>query len=241
MLKTALRSGLIALVLAAGLARAEQPWTFDNNTRYLALGDSLAAGYGAMPGTNGYTYILYREGVYDKISNTLFANAAVPGATSRDVLDHQLPQVPRFPPHVVTLSVGGNDLLAVLAGGDPGVILPALFNNLGAILFKLCTEVAPGARIYIGNLYTIRDFPVSTDELVAFFNGNLALIVAGANATFCANNVGIADVFTAFGGFDGPQQGLLLVNRTGAGALEVHPSNAGYRAMAAAYKAAHSQ
>ena len=38
--------------------------------------------------------------------------------------------------------------------------------------------------------------------------------------------------------FAGPQQGLLLINRNNAGQFEVHPTNAGYRAMAQAFIAA---
>jgi lysophospholipase L1-like esterase len=44
-------------------------------------------------------------------------------------------------------------------------------------------------------------------------------------------------VFTAFQG----RTGLLLVERNGAGVLEVHPTNAGYRAMARAFQAAVQQ
>jgi lysophospholipase L1-like esterase len=242
MLRNLIHLVTLFCALIAGAAHAEQPWTLSNNTRYLALGDSLAAGYGAMPATNGYTYLLYREGVFDRTSNTLFANAAVPGATSQDVINYQLPQVPRFPPHVVTVSVGGNDLLGILAdilgGGTPPTpeaLIQYFTQQLGTVLVGLCTQ-APGARIYIGNLYTIQNFPVSTADLVGLFNAVLHGVVGNVNA-ICGNRIRIADVFGAFGGFDGQQEGLLLINRNGAGAFEVHPTNAGYRAMAAAYKA----
>jgi hypothetical protein len=59
-------------------------------TRYLALGDSIAAGYKVVPVTQAYPYLLYQGGVFDHIPSTLFCNAAVPGATSQDVLLHQL-------------------------------------------------------------------------------------------------------------------------------------------------------
>src|SRR5208337_3326478 len=48
----------------------------------LAMGDSLSSGYGATPVTNGYAYLLYQQGVYDQMTNTSFADAAIPGATS---------------------------------------------------------------------------------------------------------------------------------------------------------------
>jgi hypothetical protein len=64
----------------------------DDATRYMALGDSLAAGYLALPVTKGYVYRLYETAAFDSLDRTLFCNAAVPGATSSDVLLHQVPQ-----------------------------------------------------------------------------------------------------------------------------------------------------
>ena len=45
----------------------------------------------------------------------------------------------------------------------------------------------------------------------------------------------LADVYSEFSG----RTGLLLIERNGAGQFEVHPTNAGHRAMAAAFEAAH--
>src|SRR3989440_11721443 len=148
MFKIATRCVLLCLVLAAGIAHGEQPWTFSHNTRYLALGDSLAAGYGAVPTTQGYAYLLYQGGTYDKANNTIFADAAVPGARSADVLAFQVSQVNFFQPHVVTLSVGGNDLLAILGGADAGTVLSQFQDNLVNILCGLRTAL-PQARIYV--------------------------------------------------------------------------------------------
>ena len=47
-------------------------------------------------------------------------------------------------------------------------------------------------------------------------------------------SVRVADVFDAFQG----RTGLLLIERHGASAFEVHPTNAGYRVMAEAFAAA---
>jgi lysophospholipase L1-like esterase len=231
MLKTAACSGLLLLALLTGVARADQPWTFSDNTRYIALGDSLAAGYGAMPTTNGYAYLLYREGVFDQTSNSLFANAAVPGATSQEVLEHQLPQViQRFVPHVVTLSVGGNDLLAIFGGADPNVVLPLLQSNLTGILCGLRLAL-PQSRIYIHNLYDVPEITGGPGTpafgLLMIVNNIIAGVAQGCGAT-------LADVFSAFEG----RTGLLLVERHGADQFEVHPTNAGYRAMAQAFQAA---
>lgn len=231
MLQTLFRLVFLIAFLFAGQANAEQPWTFSNNTRYMALGDSLAAGFGATPTTQGYAYQLYQKGVYDQAVNTIFANAAVPGATSTDMLKYQVPQATDiFKPDVITISIGGNDLIQILGGADPQLVLGQFQSNLANILCSLRAAL-PQAGIYIGNQYDIPEItsgiPGGT-ELIAGFNA----IVAGV-AEAC--RVSVADVFSRFEG----RSGLLLIERNGAGEFEVHPSNAGHRAMAAAFEAAH--
>lgn len=227
-MKTNILTTVFLAFLGAALpASADVPWQFTDDTRYMALGDSLAAGYGAQPATQGYVYRLYQRGVFDNTPNTLFANAAVPGATSEDVLLFQVPQaVQRFQPHVITITVGGNDLLAILNGADPAVVLGQFQNNLAAILASLRAGL-PDAEIIVGNLYVITDIP-GAEAVVPIFNQ----IVAGVSANFGAK---VADVFSEFDG----RNGLLLIDRNGAGAFEVHPTNAGYRAMADAFEIAH--
>jgi lysophospholipase L1-like esterase len=82
------------------------------------MGDSLTAGRGAIPITQGDAYLLYQQGVYDTMPNTSFANAAIPGATSQQVLNFQVPSATQtgFSPQVIAMTVGGNDLLAILNG-----------------------------------------------------------------------------------------------------------------------------
>ena len=205
--------------------RAELPWEFDQHSRYMALGDSLAAGYGAIPATEGYVYLLYRSGVFDKVPNTLLTNAGVIGATSQHVLADQVPQaVEAFGPTVITLTVGGNDLFAILNGADPNVVLSNFQNNLIQILGTLRSAL-PNARIYIGNLYTISKIP-GADTIVPIIN-QIISNVAGFYA------VPVADVYSAFIG----RKGLLLIERHGANELEVHPTNAGHRVIAKAFQA----
>lgn len=219
---------LFALVFSLAMAApavADLPWQFDNNTRYMAMGDSLVAGYGAIPATQGYVYLLYKEGVFDKVTNTLLSNAGVPGVTSRQVLDHQVPQaVEAFRPTVITLTVGGNDLLRILKGANAGQVLSEFQTNLTLILQNLRTAL-PNTRIVVSNLYTIPQI-AGADQIVPIFNQ----IVAGVASAF---NVPVADVYGAFHG----RHGLLLIERRGAAPDEVHPTNAGYRVMAQAFEA----
>ena len=225
-----LRAAAAALFLVSTAVRADVPWTFSNNTRYLAMGDSLAAGFGAIPATQGYAYLLYQGGTFDAVTNTIFSNAAVPGATSAHVLAFQVPQaVDVFQPHVVTISVGGNDLLAILAGADPATTLTNFQANLVQILGTLRARL-PSARVIIGNQYDIPEITATVPgatQIIAQFN---AIIAGVAQAT----GARVAGVFEAFQG----RTGLLLVERHGAGAFEVHPTNAGYRVMAQAFAAA---
>jgi lysophospholipase L1-like esterase len=214
-----------SLVIATPAA-ADLPWQFDNNTRYMALGDSLVAGYGAVPATQGYVYLLYKDGAFDRVTNTLLSNAGVPGVTSRQVLEHQVPQaIEAFRPTVITLTVGGNDLLRILKGADAGQVLSEYQTNLTLILQNLRTAL-PNTRIVVSNLYTVPQIP-GADQIVPIFNQ----IVTSVASAF---NVPVADVYSAFHG----RHGLLLIERPGAAPDEVHPTNAGYHVMAQAFEAA---
>jgi lysophospholipase L1-like esterase len=213
-------------LLTPAAVRAELPWQFDEHTRYMAMGDSLAAGYGAIPATEGYVYLLYRSGAFDTVPNTIFCNAGVPGATSSDVLDYQVPQAIRdFRPDVITLTVGGNDLLRIMEGAEPDTVLQGFADNLVQILTKLrSAQELQNTKIYLSNLYSIPEIPAS-EVVVPFFNQ----IVAGVAANF---GLAVADVYSAFKG----KKGLLLVERHGADPYQVHPTNAGYRVMARAFE-----
>lgn len=224
----------LLMILCLGLATtlpvgavAAPTWSLADDTRYMALGDSLAAGYGAHPATMGYVYRLYRRGTFDHPFETLLTNAAVPGATSADVLAHQVPMaLSRVRPDVITVTVGGNDLLAILQGADPTDVLAEFQTNLTAILAALRSGL-PETEIVVANLYVIDTIPGASD-VVPLFNQ----IVDGVTAAF---DVPVADLYTTFDG----QSGLLLIERPGADPFEVHPTNRGHRAIANAFRAAY--
>lgn len=202
----------------------EVPWQFADNTRYMAMGDSLPAGYGAIPATQGYAYLLYKEGVFDKVPNTLLSNVGLIGATSKDVLEKQVPlAIDPFFPTVITITVGGNDLASILEGSDPITVLTNFQTNLTNIFIALRTNL-PNVPIYINNLYDIPEIPQARPIVQAF--NQIMDAVAGAF------NVPVADVFTAFEG----KKGVRLIQRNGADQFEVHPSNAGHRLIANAFK-----
>lgn len=230
---------LTVVMLMAAPAAWAQPWvSFANNTRYMALGDSLSAGYGAKPATQGFVFRLYQSGVVDKLNNLLFCAAAVPSATSNDVMRYQVPQVHLFfadtgAPYrkVVTLTVGGNDAFSVLRPDGtvdleaiPGVVA-AYGQNLSTILSGLLGT--PGdIRIYVGNLYDPKLPIPGADQIVDYMNQVTAQVVSAF-----PSNVVLVDVHSAFEA----RSGLLLIEKHGAGPGEVHPTNAGYGVMADAF------
>lgn len=235
--------GLVTLPAPAPVAAQSPQQLAADATRYMALGDSLAAGYKAQPVTQGYAYLLYRTGVFDRMPHTLFNNAAVVGATSLDVLLYQVPQAlitageGGFQPQFITLSVGGNDLAAILrfAAANPTGDLETVINdalhayttNLIAILQQLSLGL-PGVQIFVANQYSVPEIEMALpdgDLLLLGFNQALAGVLAGFP------NAHLVDVHSAFLG----RNGLLLIDRRGAGPFEVHLTNAGHRVMAQAF------
>ena len=235
MMRRLIATGLfLMMTLTLAPVMAGPPWANANDIRYMALGDSLAAGFAANPATQGYVYRLYKQGVFAPTPNVLFSNSAVPGSTSTDIVLFQLPQVGRFSPDVVTLSTGGNDLLSILGGADPPVVLGTFQLNLIDILTTLCTSASP-PTVIIGNQYTIPpiiDAVPGGEFILGQFNLIIHGVVAGAQATGC--DVRVADVHSAFLG----RRGLLLIEKNGASPFEVHPTNAGYGVMADAFREA---
>lgn len=210
---------------------AELPWQHNEHTRVLALGDSLTAGYGADPTLNGYAYQLYKQSVFDTPVHTLFANAAVPGVTSTDVRNYQIPQVERFNPDVIIMTVGGNDLIAVLEGRAQAASALGIYqDNLTQTLLSLCLrEKVP--HVYVSNIYNVPELGAGVNYVIGLFNQVTEAVVSGVAASGCP--VKMADVNSAFAG----RKGLLNIERNDADDFEVHPTTAGHQVMADAFKA----
>jgi len=230
-------------VLSRGAAPFAQtpPVNGDTATRYLALGDSLPAGYKVLPVTNAYPYLLYQTGAFDVVPHTLFANAAVPGATSSDLLHHQVPQAAiaaadgGFVPDYVTVTIGGNDLLSILhfvQTHPPSDVLPfasAVLSQYGANLFMALAQLhaaLPGAKFYVANQYALPQIealvPLAA-PLIASFNDTVQQVVSAF-----PNSAYLVDVHAAFLG----RHDLLLAERPGGSPFETHVTEVGQRVMA---------
>ena len=225
-------------ILGTAFPVSAQYWTsFENNTRYLALGDSISAGYGAKPVTQGFTYQLYQNGVFETSNSVVFCSLAVPNALSSDVLKYQLPmaQLCFAPtgasfPKAVTLSAGGNDAFLVLEQGvPPAVVFGNLYVNLATIIGTLRTQF-PGVKIYIMNYWDPKLPIPGSRELVVGLNSTIAAAIASFNSP----DVVLVDVFAAFEG----RSGLLLIERNGSAPLQIHPTNAGYQVVTAEFEKA---
>lgn len=239
--------GVIFAVLAGVLAPAQsQYWvSFDDNTRYLALGDSISAGYGAHPSTNGFVYRLYQSGAIDNVNDTLLDNIGVVGATSSDVLSHQVPLGHLFFSNtgqeyrkVVTITVGGNDLQqligTILYGGlgeeeIQALVGQTLYNfsvNLGYILGDLITY--PNIEVYVANQYDPLLPVAGGSEIVSALNNAISGVISAMKSAYPFADITLVDVHGAFDG----RSGLLLSEKQGAGLFQVHPTNDGHRVMA---------
>ena len=108
--RTALAAGLATLAMAASLAAA--PAQAADKTKYIALGDSYAAGQGAGLYKNDTCYRSansYSELAAETKAIKLITNAACSGKTTQEVVATQLRQLNKTT-ELVTITAGGNNL-----------------------------------------------------------------------------------------------------------------------------------
>jgi lysophospholipase L1-like esterase len=184
---------------------------------YVALGDSISIDdYAGGPGRGGAS-LLFRNRDDDfpdwrgrdlasVAPGSDFALLATDGATVRTVLDRQLPRLAAAsrPPAVVTLTAGGNDVLAAY-GDTRGA--RATIATVRAGVARVLDEVrrlAPEAVLVLGTVYDPSDgtgdaaalgLPPWPDGVAVLgeLNAELAAVAAAAGAE-------LADVAAAFQG-----------------------------------------
>ena len=85
-----------------------RPWT-----RYVAIGDSLSEGLGdPLPGGGlGGWAVLLAEHLRQVSPDMSFTNLAVRGYRARDAIQRELPAAIALEPDLITLFIGGNDVL----------------------------------------------------------------------------------------------------------------------------------
>ena len=138
---------------------------------YVALGDSISIDEYAGGPARGGASLLFRNRDEDfpdwhgrdlvsADPSTAFALLATDGATTRTLAQAQLPRLRALsrPPTLVTLTIGGNDLLA--AYGDTRAaraVIGSVGSAVDAALGEIAGLLAPGGRIAVGTVYDPSD------------------------------------------------------------------------------------
>ncbi|TCJ13698.1 SGNH/GDSL hydrolase family protein [Rubrobacter taiwanensis] len=195
---------------------------------YLSLGDSLAVGVGASdPDELGYTP-LYRDRLAEATGREVeLVNLGVSGETSSSMIgesgDSQLDQAVRVlresPEAVVTLSIGGNDLLRVRNAPDAArrEALDRFGWNLNYILRTLRRASESPPEIVVLTLYNPAPGTI-TDPWTGRMNETIRA-VAGRHG---------ASVARADRAFEGRERQYTHFGER----PDIHPTDAGYRALA---------
>lgn len=205
--------------------------------RYLALGDSLAAGFTV--GDPGDAYVARLSTAIGKINpGTTVINLAVPGETSRSFRARQLPRAlkliagereagRRVSP--ITIDIGGNDARAVERGdrATREATIQEVEQNLGYALDRLiaATRDRTGQRtadIVVMDYYNPYGGDPADPESPAYWVERLNAAIRRAATT---RNIPVADVATAFGGG-------LAYRYTYITTGDIHANTAGHRVIA---------
>ncbi len=233
----------------------------DGGIRYVALGDSFAAGQGGGAYLNsckqtrgGYPALLDRAGRIRLVSNQ-----SCSGATTSDVLRNQLGAL-NGRVGLVTVTVGGNDLntggIALACSPDPstaqcqslldqaqGLLASGELARRLGVTFAAIAADAPHARLLVTGYPILFEPPAPGNPafvLISTINAATAALnstIAAVVGNFAAAGVHIqfVDVVAAFAGH-GVGSVAPWVNASGPDAL--HPNPAGYRAYARALRKA---
>lgn len=241
----ALVAGLASLVMASGLA-AVPAEAAPSKVDYVALGDSYAAGQGAVPYTDPTCYVSRRgyPAIADKLPGLELTNAACSGQVVADVLLDVQTSV-AVGTDLVTVTVGGNDVntMAILGAclPDPasltctgslagaqakltdGSLATALATLVGAIHAK-----APGAKVVLTGYPRLfapdQQFAPVANPLADILNG----LIAGVAANTGAQYVDVATAFNAHG--IGSADPWITFDPTNpADPANFHPNGDGYR------------
>ena len=265
---TALITAALVATVAMPVAAAEAP------TRYLALGDSLAWGDGAsVPAETGYVGLLsdYFAGT-PHIGAKQSTNLAVRGETTASFLAGQLASATAFigdpstDTRVITISIGGNDLLDLLNDPtDPCVADPTsqtcqllvadafagVASRMPVILGSLraALETDPdGARIYVMTLYnafggTGHPFEVPVDAALLGSDGRIDCAAIQTDPTAAGLNDIVACTAMAFratvvDSYPVIGDQALALTHIGDPGFNIHPNDLGYEALAKAHRRA---
>jgi hypothetical protein len=143
----------------------------DSAAHYVALGDSISIDdYSGGRGRGGASLLFANRDddfpewrsrdLRTADPDTMFSLLATDGATTRTLLDIQLPglEAVRVRPSLVTVTIGGNDLLG--AYGDTAAarqVIVRVQTALAHALPEIAGRLAPSGRIVVGTVYDPSD------------------------------------------------------------------------------------
>jgi len=264
--------GVICLVCVGIVAPISVAADGTTAVRYVALGDSYAYGIGSSkPTTQGYVGLLVAY-LGAATRTTIGAlDLADPGATSADLIgdypargSQGTSQLARGAQllatggaNLVTLDIGGNDILRLLELGQPcagnailtdtclaavqGVLRGDTARNLPQILGVLLAAAQPNAHLLVltyPNPYSVGvngAVEQRTNEAVQALNTIITGAVAAAQPLATARGVTLTtvDLFPLFAGRSGTLTHFLDAPS------DIHPNDAGYQVIAGAVVSAY--
>jgi len=246
-----------AVVMLCMTTVASAQINFPKSGYYVAMGDSVAAGEGAMPVTNGYAYQLYEQGTFGQKQRIDFANTAVRGARSWELRDQQVAQVlcaePAQRPTVVTITAGANDFLRgdtnipAIAGRVADAINLLLNNGSGFVSAPVLDPVTgrpcrplTNVTILVSNYYRIpHPVPAIAANLDAALSGFDQALRFWLQFTHVpqGSRLAVVDLYAASEG----REGLLTIEKrlgfTSAFDFDIHPTNLGHSFIAREFEA----
>lgn len=225
----------ILTLLCCGWIVSSRPAVSSGSTVYIALGDSIAAGIGSsLPRERGYSAL-----IRDLISResgriVTLENLATPGETVTSFRDDG--QLSRFhdlvdrlnrgntPISAITVSLGGNDMLHVSGRGstDRQAALDGFTSAYPAVLSDIRSAVGNDIPIIVTNSYDLSSGDSSIVESDAWWIARFNDVIAAGAA---ASSARVADVSSEFAGH---------ISDYTLAPWDVHPTNAGHQAIAAA-------
>lgn len=182
-----------------------------NGVFYVALGDSTVVGVGASHPQNSYVSRLY-ERLRAIYPTSKIRNLGISGATSADVLISQLPAAVAMQPHLITLSVGPNDI-------TQGKDAQQYEQNIETIFQTLSRET--GAVVVVNLLPDLALAPLFTAEEKSLVGLQTTLFNHALERQAWRYGVEIVDLYT-------PSRQEVPDHPEWSADDNYHPSDAGY-------------
>lgn len=203
---------IISLILAILLtfSMGVPAFAYEENTKFVVLGDSIAQGYGLGEGADDWLALGYGKLIADA-NGYDYVNHAIGGHTTYNLnarLEEQSVIADVADADIIAISIGGNNFLL---GGMYRMIAEALvlkkydqadrigeefYVNFGLVLDKI-KAINPDAQLFVQTLYNPRNDVIGSvyQYAVELLNESIRKIAAERNGAYH-----VVDVYSAFVG-----------------------------------------